>query len=55
MNIYKGHTIRQSPHSLEALSFSQGRPNGGLTPRGAKKTSKTSQPRVAPLEHGSVS
>jgi hypothetical protein len=46
----KGHTIRHNLYYLEALSLSQGRPNGLLTPR-AEKTSKTSQRRVEPLEN----
>jgi hypothetical protein len=33
MNISKERAIRQSPYSLEALSLSQGRPSGVLTPR----------------------
>jgi hypothetical protein len=46
--------IRRSPYSLEALSLSQGRPSGVLTPS-VVKTSKTSQRQVAPLEHGGAS
>jgi hypothetical protein len=33
MNISKGCAIRQNPYSLEALSLSQGRLSGVLTPR----------------------
>ena len=40
--IFKGHAIRRSPYSLEALSLSQGLPSGVLTPR-VRQTSKTSQ------------
>jgi hypothetical protein len=47
---YKGHAIRRNHYSLEALSLSQVRPNGVLTPR-VEKTYKTSRRRVAPLEH----
>jgi hypothetical protein len=49
MKIPKGRAIRQSHYSLEALSLSQGRPNGVLTP-GVGQLPKSVKRRVAPLD-----